>query len=115
MIKQVIYYDIICDRCGKSFREESEMCYTDKDSALMVAEQSEWIDINGKHYCPDCYELDEVTDEYVPNKEGKQSKTICCGECEVLLYEDINGYGICGKTKDVCYCGDKCHITHGKP
>lgn len=115
MIKQVIYYDIICDRCGKSFSEESEMCYTDKDSALMVAEQSEWIDINGKHYCPDCYELDEVTDEYVPNKEGKQSKTICCGECEVLLYEDINGYGICGKTKDVCYCGDKCHITHGKP
>ena len=115
MIKQVIYYDIICDRCGKSFSEESETCYPDKDSALMVAEQSEWIDINGKHYCPDCYELDEVTDEYVPNKEGKQSKTICCGECEVLLYEDINGYGICGKTKDVCYCGDKCHITHGKP
>ena len=115
MLKEVIYYDIICDRCGKSFSEESEMCYTDKDSALMVAEQSEWIDINGKHYCPDCYELDEVTDEYVPNKEGKQSKTICCGECEVVLYEDINGYGICGKTKDVCYCGAKCHITHGKP
>ena len=115
MIKEVTYYDIICDRCGKSFSEESEMCYTDKESALMVAEQSEWIDINGKHYCPDCYELDEVTDEYVPNKEGKQSKTICCGECEVFLYEDINGYGICGKTKDVCYCGDKCHITHGKP
>ena len=114
MIKEVTYYDIICDRCGKSFSEESEMCYTDKDSALMVAEQSEWIDINGKHYCPDCYELDEVTDD-VPNKEGKQNKTICCGECEVLLYEDINGYGICGKTKDVCYCGDKCHITHGKP
>ena len=115
MIKQVIYYDIICDRCGKSFSEESEMCYTDKDSALMVAEQSEWIDINGKHYCPDCYELDEVTDEYVPNKEGKQSKTICCGECEVLLYEDINGYGICGKTKEECRCSDKCHIKHGKP
>ena len=115
MIKKVTYYDIICDRCGKSFSEESEMCYTDKDSALMVAEQSEWREIGGKHYCPDCYELDEVTDEYVPNKEGKQSKTICCGECEVLLYEDINGYGICGKTKDVCYCGDKCHITHGKP
>ena len=115
MVKEVTCYDIICDRCGKSFSEESEMCYTDKNSALMVAEQSEWMDINGKHYCPDCYELDEVTDEYVPNKEGKQSKTICCGECEVLLYEDINGYGICGKTKDVCYCGDKCHITYGKP
>ena len=115
MIKEVTYYDIICDRCGKSFSEESEMCYTDKDSALMVAEQSEWIDINGKHYCPDCYELDEVTDKYVPKKEGKQSKTICCGECEKFLYEDIEGYGICGKTNEEYRCSDKCHITHGKP
>ena len=72
MIKEVTYYDIICDRCGKSLTNESETCYTDKDSALMVAEQSEWIDINGKHYCPDCYELDEVTDEYVPKKGGER-------------------------------------------
>ena len=48
MIKEVTYYDIICDCCGKPLTEESEMCYPDKDSALMVAEQSEWIDINGK-------------------------------------------------------------------
>ena len=72
MIKEVTYYDIICDRCGKSLTKESEMCYPDKDSALMVAEQSEWIDINGKHYCHDCYELDEVTDEYVPKKGGER-------------------------------------------
>ena len=52
MIKEVTYYDIICDRCGKSLTNESETCYPDKGSALMVAEQSEWIDINGKHYCP---------------------------------------------------------------
>ena len=43
------------------------------------------------------------------------SKTILCGECKVFLYEDINGYGICGKTNEVCYCGDKYHITHGRP
>ena len=72
MIKEVAYYDIICDSCGKSFSEESEMCYPDTNSALMVAEQSEWIDINGKHYCHDCYELDEVTDEYVPKKGDKK-------------------------------------------
>lgn len=72
MIKEVIYYDIICDRCGKSFTDESEMCYPDKDSALMVAGQSEWLTIGGKHYCPDCYELDEVTDEYVPKKGGEK-------------------------------------------
>lgn len=78
MIKEVKYYDIICDRCGKSLTKESEMCYPDKYSALMVAEQSEWVEINGKNYCPDCYELDEETDEYVPKKT--MSKTIYCGE-----------------------------------
>ena len=71
MIKEMTYYDIICDRCGKSLAEESETCYPDKDSALMVAERSEWVDVNGKDYCRDCYELDEVTDKYVPKKGGK--------------------------------------------
>ena len=43
------------------------------------------------------------------------NKAIYCGECEDLLYEDTDGYGICGETNEECYCGDKCHITHGKP
>ena len=71
MIKEVTYYDIICDRCGKSLINESETCYPDKDSVLTVAEQSEWLEIGGKDYCPDCYELDEVTDKYVPKKGDK--------------------------------------------
>ena len=44
-----------------------------------------------------------------------QNKVIYCGECEKFLYEDINGYGICGETNEECYCCDKCHLTHGKP
>lgn len=44
------------------------------------------------------------------------NKTIYCGECDKFLYEDIEGYGFCGKKdNEECYCGDKCHITHGKP
>ena len=43
------------------------------------------------------------------------SKTIYCGECEKFLYEDTDGYGVCEKTNEECYCGDKCHITQGKP
>ena len=70
MIKEVTYYDIICDRCGKSLINESEMCYPDTGSAEMVAKDSEWITIGSKHYCPDCYELDEETDKYVPKKGG---------------------------------------------
>ena len=44
-----------------------------------------------------------------------EDKIIHCGECEKFLYEDTDGFGICGKTNGDCYCGDKCHITHGKP
>ena len=53
MIKEVTYYDIICDRCGKSFTDESKMCYTDTESAEMVAKDSEWLTIGSKHYCRD--------------------------------------------------------------
>ena len=44
-----------------------------------------------------------------------QNKVIYCGECEKFLYEDTDGFGICGETNEECYCGDKCHLTHGKP
>ena len=70
MIKKITYYDIICDRCGKSLINESEMCYPDTGSAEMVALNSEWRTIGGKDYCTDCYELDEETDEYIPKKDS---------------------------------------------
>ena len=44
-----------------------------------------------------------------------EDKVIYCGECEKFLYEDTDGFGICGKTKEECRCSDKCHLTHGKP
>ena len=72
MIKEVIYYDIICDRCGKSLTNESETCYPDIESAEMTARDSEWQKIGGKHYCRDCYGLDDETDEYVPKKGDKK-------------------------------------------
>lgn len=115
MIKEVTYYDIICECCGKSLTEESEMCYPDKDSALMVAEQSEWKKISGKHYCADCYKLDKETDEYVPKKGCEMSRIIHCGECKKFAYEDANGYGVCDKTNEECRCSDKCNLKNGKP
>ena len=39
-----------------------------------------------------------------------------CGECKKFLYEDIEGYGFCGKKdNEVCYCGDRCHLINGNP
>ena len=44
-----------------------------------------------------------------------QNKVIYCGECEKFLYEDTDGFGVCGKTNEECRRSDKCHLTHGKP
>ena len=44
-----------------------------------------------------------------------EDKIIHCGECDKFLYEDTDGFGICGETNEECYCGDKCHLIHGKP
>lgn len=44
-----------------------------------------------------------------------QDKELYCGECDKLLYEDACGYGNCKVNGDTCYCGDLCHLTHGKP
>ena len=43
------------------------------------------------------------------------NKVIYCGERDKFDHEDTDGYGICGETNEECYCGDKCHLTHGKP
>ena len=44
-----------------------------------------------------------------------EDKVIYCGECEKFLYEDTDGFGIFGKTKEECRCSDKCHLINGKP
>lgn len=44
-----------------------------------------------------------------------EDKEIYCGECDKFLYEDACGYGDCEVNGDKCYCGDLCHLTHGKP
>ena len=116
MIKEATYYEMYCDRCGKQLDDGDIVAYKEKEGLEFVAGESEWQTIEGKHYCPDCYELDEVTDKYKPKKGGKQwSKTTYCGECEKFLYEDVCGFGICKQNDGVCHCGDKCHITNGKP
>lgn len=66
MIKPVTMYSVICDRCGKLFEADDSVAWTDKQSARFYALESEWKEIDNKHYCPDCYEFNDELDEYVP-------------------------------------------------
>ena len=43
-----------------------------------------------------------------------EDKVIYCGECDNFLYEDTDGYGICGKTNMECRCSDKCRLVPKK-
>lgn len=63
-IEEMITY--ICDGCGDRFHNENDYVgYIDCD-IWDEAESSDWHEIDGKHYCPNCCEYDEEKDEYVP-------------------------------------------------
>ena len=62
MIREVTMYQAVCDGCGKW----KLPCKTKRKSMLIATLFNGWKEINGKLYCPDCYEYDEETDEYKP-------------------------------------------------
>lgn len=73
MIKPVTMYSMVCDRCGKTLVYDDYItAWTDECSTREVAQDSEWMNIDGKDYCPDCYEYDEDIDDYKPKKEGEE-------------------------------------------
>ena len=74
MIKEVTMYSVVCDRCGKAFVVLG--LGLDEGTAKEQAMESEWAEIGDKHYCPDCYEIDDKLDEYVPKKKGVENERI---------------------------------------
>lgn len=60
MIKELIMYTVVCDSCGKDVNVEAEYsCWDDKEYALDIAFEFDWITDYGKHYCPECYYYNE--------------------------------------------------------
>jgi len=57
MFTEQIFYGIRCDRCGDDFESHGDYSYmVDKGSILDEACDQRWVSIDGRHYCPDCYE-----------------------------------------------------------
>lgn len=75
MITKHIMYGVKCDRCGAQF-EDSDTDYTawaDENDAWESASNEDWIEIDGKHYCPCCYTENEETEEFTPRPPYPQS------------------------------------------
>ena len=72
MIKEVKMFTIICDNCKIDANEDSEFsCYNERQYMEDVAKESNWIENEGNHYCPDCYSFDD-NDELVINLSRKK-------------------------------------------
>lgn len=69
MIKEVKCYSLMCDNCHKGYIESgSDYCvWLEESIAIESATENDWIEHEGKHYCPNCYEVDE--DDNITIKE----------------------------------------------
>lgn len=67
MIKPEIYYTLECDRCHKMFEDNDDhSAYPCPSEIWESASSSEWIEHEGKHYCPDCCYFDRQTQVFLP-------------------------------------------------
>jgi len=76
MLKEFKCYTVVCDKCGSDSTEGSDYGgWDDVEYAKDVAINADFVEIDGKDYCPDCYELDKETNE--PKvKEAENEKYI---------------------------------------
>lgn len=71
MIQKVEMFTVQCDNCKITSGENSEYsCWSDEDVALDDAENDDWIEHEGNHYCPDCYSYND-NDELIINESRK--------------------------------------------
>lgn len=67
MIYEVKMFSGKCDACGEEWVDEHNgyVAFTDKSSMRENMMNDEWHREGDKDYCPNCYKLDEETDEYI--------------------------------------------------
>lgn len=61
MIREVTMYQAVCDGCGRKTGR-----YNSMEKLNANGDYWAWVEIDGKLYCPDCYEYDGETDVYKP-------------------------------------------------
>ena len=60
MIQEVKMYTVVCDNCGEDIGASSDYsCWNDEVYAWENADESDWIKLNEKHYCPNCWAYDD--------------------------------------------------------
>lgn len=63
MIITEIFYGLKCDRCGELYTDGEHSFWNDESNVIENSYESDWNELKGKYYCPDCHEVDDETDE----------------------------------------------------
>lgn len=66
MIRKITMYQAECDGCGRETGTYNSLEKLNENGDFWT-----WVEIDGKLYCPDCYEYDKETDEYKPKVKEK--------------------------------------------
>ena len=81
MISEVKAYILECDNCKVLYEDncDSFSIWNDESVAIESAIDEDWIEYEGKHYCPDCYTEGENGDDdeiqIIKEREGKYDQT----------------------------------------
>ena len=103
-------YKIVCDCCGETFHDGNDfVCFSDDPDGGLIRDEAltaNWREIDGKHYCPDCWRWDdddniqckdgrkytennELIEQPVNPDEMQDGDIISGGEC-IAIYKDID-------------------------
>lgn len=69
---------LCCDLCGKHFENyEGYSCWEDVADTQNMARDDNWVEIDGKFYCPDCYQ----TCGAIADEEEEHYEEAYCSKC----------------------------------
>lgn len=72
MYRPITMYQIVCDRCGEVFGGTDTCSALFSNKEVDIGDYSDWEMIDGKHYCPDCYEVEVIDGVYNVKAKEKQ-------------------------------------------
>lgn len=64
MYRPITMYQLFCDRCGNIFGDTDTHSSLFADKCPDIGDYSDWKMIDGKYYCPECYEASIINDTY---------------------------------------------------
>ena len=67
----VTLYTLICDSCNKDLLDGTDFSCLDEQWLGCEMSEHNWIELDKKHYCTDCWKWDENEENQIPKNQNK--------------------------------------------